>query len=67
MKDGAALLVVSAGCALFAWAFWHFLGRNAVDVLLLVTLVSTVVDNFRLRRKLREKNAEHGGESPPSI
>ncbi len=63
MKDGAALLFAALASALFAWAFWHYLGRYAVDVLLMVTLVASVVDNFRLRRKLRDKDAEHNAGS----
>jgi hypothetical protein len=56
MKDGTLLLFCGLLMAGISWATWHFLGENAVNVILLLALVSSAVDNMRLRRKLRLKN-----------
>jgi hypothetical protein len=55
MKDGFLLLLTGLVCAAAAWAFWHYLGDDAVAVLMCVALVSTVADNIRLRRKLKDR------------
>jgi hypothetical protein len=54
MKDQILLLLSAFACAFGAWAFWRYLDAEAVVVLMTLALVSTVVDNLRLRRKLRE-------------
>lgn len=56
MKDALLLLLTGIACSLAAWAFWHYLGNNAFGVLnsLLVTVLA--VDNFQLRRQLRERS-----------
>jgi len=55
MKDGLLLLLTGLVCAAAAWAFWHYLGDDAVAVLMCVALVSVVADNIRLRRKLKDR------------
>jgi hypothetical protein len=54
MKDQLWLLLSAFACSIAAWAFWRYLNTDAVLVLMTLALVSTVVDNLRLRRKLRE-------------
>ena len=54
MKDQVWLLLSAVACAFGAWAFWHYLGADAVVALMTLALVSAVADNLRLRRKLRE-------------
>ncbi len=54
MKD-SGLLLAAVLCSLIAWAFWHFLGNDAFGIFTIVALVVVTVDNFRLRRKLREQ------------
>jgi hypothetical protein len=54
MKDQILLLLSAIACAFGAWAFWRYLDDEAVVVLMMLALVSTVADNLRLRRKLRE-------------
>lgn len=55
MNDRPLLIAVALVSAIAAWAFWHFLGPNALDVLVLVTLIGTIADNWRLRRALRAR------------
>lgn len=55
MKDNLALLIVAAAFAALAWCLWHFLGQEALEVLVLLALVATVADNIRLRRRLADK------------
>ncbi|KRB92938.1 hypothetical protein ASE26_28500 [Duganella sp. Root198D2] len=54
MRDQVLLLLSAVACAFGAWAFWRYLDTDAVVVLMMLTLVSVVADNLRLRRKLRE-------------
>jgi len=54
MKDKIFLLLAGVACALGAWAFWHYLGKDAMTVLLSVVALSATADNVRLRRKLRD-------------
>ncbi|MBB3220689.1 hypothetical protein [Pseudoduganella umbonata] len=63
MKDHVLLLAVALASASVAWAFWHFLGPDALDVLVLVALTGTIADNWRLRRALQrcETKNEGGG------
>lgn len=51
MKDGLLLLLAALCCAAIAWVFWHFLGANGFNVLILVALGIVAADNLRLRRK----------------
>jgi hypothetical protein len=55
MKDRVALLLAGLIASGFAWAFWHYLGARAFDVLSTLVMVTLVADNIRLRRKLRHK------------
>ncbi len=59
MKDQIFLLLCAIACAVGAWAFWRYLGVDAVVALMTLALVSSVADNLRLRRKLRE--SQRGG------
>lgn len=63
MKDGILLLIAGVAFAAFAWAFWHYLGDDALTVLLAVSLIASIVDNRSLRRKLKAietgKNTAH--------
>ncbi|MES2739672.1 MAG: hypothetical protein V4754_01770 [Pseudomonadota bacterium] len=54
MKDSLLLLVTAVVCSGLAWAFWHYLGNDAISTLVTLSLIGTVADNFRLRRRLRE-------------
>jgi hypothetical protein len=58
MKDSLLLLTTGAGVSLVAWAFWHYLGNDALSTLNTVVLVGVVADNFRLRRQLRVRGAK---------
>ena len=62
MKDRVQLIAVALASALAAWAFWHFLGADAFDVLVLVALICTAADNWRLRRALR-RSGKKGGDA----
>lgn len=53
IKDSILLLLTALLCSFAAWAFWHFLGNDAITVFPTLMLVCVVADNFRLRRKLR--------------
>lgn len=58
MKDSILLFVTALACSLAAWVFWHFLGEDALDVLVLVALICAVADNWRLRRTLHRFEAK---------
>jgi hypothetical protein len=62
MKDRLLLFAAALASALAAWAFWYFLGPNALDVLVLIALIGTIADNRRLRRALR-RSGNMGGET----
>ena len=53
MKDAFLLIFTAAGFALIAWAFWHFFGKDSFGILATLALVIVLVDNIRLRRKLK--------------
>ena len=55
MRDALLLLATGAGASLIAWAFWHYLGNDGFAALNSLVLVGAVADNFRLRRRLRER------------
>ena len=54
MKRSLLFLVTAGVLSLTAWGFWHFLGRDALDVFTASILVLLAVDNDRLRRALAE-------------
>lgn len=56
MKASLALFVMALAFAGLAWCLWHFLGEEALEVLVLLALVATVADNIRLRRRLADKH-----------
>lgn len=53
MKDGILLLLTGLVVAGLSWAFWHFLGADAMNVWMTIMLAGIAADNFRLRKKLR--------------
>lgn len=53
MKDAGLLLVTGIIVSAAAWGFWHFLGREAMDVFTAGMLALLTIDNARLRRELR--------------
>ncbi|MDY0975237.1 hypothetical protein SOM61_09695 [Massilia sp. CFBP9012] len=57
-KDRSLLLLTGLVAAGAAWAFWHYLGKNAFAVLTIIAIVTLSFDNRRLRRQL--------GDKPPS-
>lgn len=52
-KESASLLIVGALASACAWAFWHLVGDVGFTVLTMIAIVSLLLDNIRLRRKLR--------------
>nr|WP_229224784.1 hypothetical protein [Duganella violaceicalia] len=56
------LLIVGLFCAGGAALFYRFFGNEAFSVIMLVTLVSVLADNARLRRRLREMGAKPEGK-----
>ncbi|MGO4380329.1 hypothetical protein [Pseudoduganella sp. RAF53_2] len=54
MKDGLLLLLIGLACAAVGWMFWHYAGKYASSLLLIVVLLSVVADNWRLRRELEK-------------
>jgi hypothetical protein len=52
-RDNALLLVVGTLAAVCAWGFWRLLGDAGFTVLLAIAVISLLIDNIRLRRKLR--------------
>lgn len=55
MKDSLSLLATAAVVSSAAWAFWHYLGNDALSTFTTIVLVGVVADNVRLRRQLRTK------------
>jgi hypothetical protein len=53
MKDRMNLLLTAATMSALGWAYWHFAGNNAVGILMSLLLVVLTIDNFLLRRQLR--------------
>jgi len=53
MKRSLLFLLTAGVLSLTAWCFWHFLGRDAMDVFTAFILVLLAVDNDRLRRALK--------------
>ncbi|WP_338766944.1 hypothetical protein [Massilia sp. METH4] len=60
MNDRVLLVLSALASSLAAWAFWHYLDRDAIDVLVLVALIGAIADNRRLRRALRQSAAGDG-------
>lgn len=60
-KENATLLVVAALASVCAWGFWRLLGDVGFTVLTIIAIVSLLIDNIRLRRKLYR----HSGSTNP--
>ncbi|NYE63328.1 hypothetical protein FHW58_004556 [Duganella sp. 1224] len=56
------LLLTGVICAGGAALFFRFFGSDAVNIILLLTLICTLIDNARLRRRLREMGARPEGK-----
>jgi hypothetical protein len=61
MKNGLMLLLTGAACAAGAALFFKIFGSDALNIIVLLTLVGAVGDNYRLRRRLREMGAKPEG------
>jgi hypothetical protein len=55
MRDDLVLILTALVCAGFAWAFWHYLGEQGLGALTVIALIALAADNYRLRRRLRDK------------
>lgn len=53
MRDDLLLILTALVCAGLAWAFWHYLGEQALAALTVIALIALAADNYRLRRRLR--------------
>ncbi len=62
MKDGLMLLLTGFVCAGCAALFFRFFGSDALNIIVLLTMVGTLIDNVRLRRRLREMGAKPEGK-----
>ena len=62
MKDGLMLLLTGVVCSFGAWLFFRYFGNEAFNIIMLVTMVSAVADNVRLRRRLRQMGAKPEGK-----
>jgi hypothetical protein len=60
MSDRILLIVTALTCSFATWAFWHYLGQDALDVLVLVALICALADNWRLRRVIRHSAGAAG-------
>jgi hypothetical protein len=49
MKDNVHLRLTGIVATTAAWGFWHYLGEQALIVLLAVVLLELLIDNRRLR------------------
>ncbi|HWW70267.1 MAG TPA: hypothetical protein VN089_10030 [Duganella sp.] len=63
MKDDLLLILTALVCAAGAWAFWHYLGEQALGALSTIALIALAADNYRLRRRLRQ----NPGSGPPML
>lgn len=61
MKDDVMLVLTALACAGGGWAFWHYLGAQALGALSTIALIALAADNYRLRRRLRQTP----GSGPP--
>ncbi|MRW94711.1 hypothetical protein GJ699_32575 [Duganella sp. FT80W] len=62
MKDGLLLLATGLLCAGGAALFFRLFGSDALNIIVLLTMIATVIDNFRLRRRLRQLGAKPEGK-----
>ena len=54
MRDSLSLILTALCASIAAWLFWHFTGSSGFEVLSMLVMATLFVENFRLRRKLRE-------------
>ena len=59
LKDQCALLCAGILCALLAWAFWHYARADGFTILTIAAFISVVLDNRRLRARLRAYQGPH--------
>nr|WP_202414269.1 hypothetical protein [Duganella flavida] len=57
-----ALLITGLLCAGGAALFFRFFGSDALNIIILITMIGALVDNARLRRRLREMGAKPEGK-----
>lgn len=62
MKDGLMLLLTGLLCAGGAALFFRFFGSDALNIIVLLTMIGVLIDNARLRRRLREMGAKPEGK-----
>lgn len=62
MKDGLMLLLAGLLCAGGAAFFFRFFGSDALNIIVLLTMIGVLIDNARLRRRLREMGAKPEGK-----
>ena len=58
MLDRLALLIAGIICAWLAWASLHFGGEPVTGLIMAIVLVAYAVDNFQLRRQVRQLLAD---------
>jgi hypothetical protein len=62
VKDNLALLITGLLGAGGAALFFRFFGSDALNIIVLLTLIGVLFDNARLRRRLREMGAKPEGK-----
>ncbi len=62
MKDHLALLLTGLLCAGGAALFFRFFGSDALNIIVLMTMICALIDNARLRRRLRQMGAKPEGK-----
>ena len=58
LLDRLLLIVTAVALGAAAWAFYRFTGEWAAPILLTVTFISLIADNFRLRKLLRDNGID---------
>ena len=58
MKDRFALIAAATVFSILAWVFWHYLGNDAFDVLMLIFIIVFAADNYQLRKKIKKNRSE---------
>ena len=58
MRDKSALLFWGGICSALAWASWHWWGEYITFAMTVILLLGYAVDNFQLRRQVRDLLAE---------
>jgi predicted acyltransferase len=54
MNDGIQLLLAAIVLAGLSWVFWHFAGVDGLGILTTIAMAYLLIENRRLRRKLKE-------------